>query len=135
MTPAKITEQTVGDGALTAADAGLMADGPIVVGQVELDVSGMTCASCVSRVQRALSREPGVAEATVNLVTGRATVDVVSGAVEPKRLAEVVERLGYGARALDGQRDDAGRGGRRARGRGGPRPVRLAAANRAGRCR
>ncbi|HEX3874027.1 MAG TPA: heavy metal translocating P-type ATPase [Solirubrobacteraceae bacterium] len=69
---------------------------------VELDVSGMTCASCVSRVQRALGREPGVAEAIVNLVTGRATVDVATGAVEPDRLVAVVERLGYGARAVGG---------------------------------
>jgi copper-transporting P-type ATPase V len=68
---------------------------------VELDVSGMTCASCVSRVQRALGREPGVSEAIVNLVTGRATVDVAGGAVEPQRLVEVVERVGYGARIVD----------------------------------
>jgi cation-transporting ATPase V len=68
---------------------------------VELEVSGMTCASCVSRVQRALGREPGVSDARVNLVTGRASVDVAAGAVELDRLVEIVERLGYRARAVD----------------------------------
>jgi cation-transporting ATPase V/Cu+-exporting ATPase len=84
-----------------AGDAGRPADTSATHEMVELDVSGMTCASCVSRVQRALGREPGVAEAIVNLVTGRATVDVAAGAVEPDRLVEIVERLGYGARAID----------------------------------
>ena len=83
-----------------AAD-GAAADTPAALELVELDVSGMTCASCVSRVQRALGREPGVAEAIVNLVTGRATVEVAGGAVEPERLVEVVQRLGYGARSVD----------------------------------
>jgi cation-transporting ATPase V len=68
--------------------------------RLELDVGGMTCASCVARVQRALLREAGVADATVNLVTGRATVELAAGAVEPQRLVEIVERLGYRARPV-----------------------------------
>jgi copper-transporting P-type ATPase V len=79
----------------------LAADPAVGRTTLELDVTGMTCASCVSRVQRALGREPGVAEAIVNLVTGRATVEVAAGAVEPSRLVEVVERIGYGARAVE----------------------------------
>ena len=39
-----------------------------------IDIRGMTCASCVRRVERALGALAGVAEATVNLVTERATV-------------------------------------------------------------
>jgi cation-transporting ATPase V len=70
--------------------------------RLELDVSGMTCASCVARVQRALGSEVGVTEAIVNLVTGRATIELAAGAVEPERLVEIVERLGYGARPVDG---------------------------------
>ena len=43
-------------------------------GVIALDVEGMTCASCVTRVERALRKLPGVAEASVNLATERATV-------------------------------------------------------------
>jgi len=104
--PARTTEKAElrgGDAPRDGAPAadGAAADTPAALELVELDVSGMTCASCVSRVQRALGREPGVAEAIVNLVTGRATVEVAGGAVEPERLVEVVQRLGYGARSVD----------------------------------
>ncbi len=67
----------------------------------ELDVTGMTCGSCSSRVQSALGREPGVLDAVVNLANGRATVEAKVGAVAPERLVEVVERLGYGAAPVD----------------------------------
>ena len=71
---------------------------------IELDVTGMSCGSCVARVQRALSAAPGVAEATVNFATGRATVDVGADATDAQQLVEAVERIGYGARPVD---DDA----------------------------
>jgi cation-transporting ATPase V/Cu+-exporting ATPase len=67
---------------------------------LELDITGMSCGSCAARVQRALSREPGVGEALVNYATGRATVAIASGepgALDVERLVEVVERAGYGA--------------------------------------
>jgi cation-transporting ATPase V/Cu+-exporting ATPase len=64
---------------------------------VELDVSGMTCGSCAARVQRALSREPGVTEALVNYATGRATVELEPGAADPGRLIAAVAKAGYGA--------------------------------------
>jgi len=64
-------------------------------GVYELDVSGMTCGSCSARVQGALSRAPGVSDAVVNLVTGRATVDAATDDVTSEQLVEVVERLGY----------------------------------------
>ena len=65
---------------------------------IELDVTGMSCGSCAARVQDALTAAPGVAEATVNFATGRATVDVASESVDGQRLVELVERLGYGAK-------------------------------------
>ena len=43
-------------------------------GMIDLEVQGMTCASCVNRVEKALRKVPGVAEASVNLATERATV-------------------------------------------------------------
>uniref|UniRef100_UPI00244570CE heavy-metal-associated domain-containing protein n=1 Tax=Burkholderia cepacia TaxID=292 RepID=UPI00244570CE len=45
------------------------------ISTVELDIDGMTCASCVSRVEKALAKVPGVTRASVNLATERATVD------------------------------------------------------------
>jgi cation-transporting ATPase V/Cu+-exporting ATPase len=64
---------------------------------MEFDVSGMTCGSCAARVQRTLSRQPGVSEALVNYATGRATVELESGAVDAEELAAAVQRIGYGA--------------------------------------
>ena len=62
----------------------------------ELDVEGMTCASCVRRVERALAKTPGVTEATVNYATERATV---AHAGDVADLVAAVERAGYAARA------------------------------------
>ncbi|HEY5196570.1 MAG TPA: heavy metal translocating P-type ATPase [Solirubrobacteraceae bacterium] len=78
------------------------ATAPVAV--YELDVTGMSCGSCASRLQVALGSEPGVADALVNLATGRARVDVAEGSVEPERLIEIVERLGYGARPVTAER-------------------------------
>ena len=64
---------------------------------VELDISGMTCGSCATRVQRTLSRQSGVSEALVNYATGRATVALESGAVDPELLMAAVRKAGYGA--------------------------------------
>jgi copper-transporting P-type ATPase V len=64
---------------------------------IEFDVSGMTCGSCAARVQRALSRQPGVSEALVNYATGRATVELEPGALDPDQLVVAVQHAGYGA--------------------------------------
>jgi Cu+-exporting ATPase len=61
-----------------------------------LDISGMTCASCSSRVEKALSKVPGVLEASVNLATERATVTLLQGGSAAALIA-AVERAGYGA--------------------------------------
>ncbi|MFN3595706.1 MAG: heavy metal translocating P-type ATPase [Rubricoccaceae bacterium] len=62
---------------------------------VELGIEGMTCAACVGRVERALARVPGVAEATVNLATERARVVGPAGALSREALAEAVRAAGY----------------------------------------
>ena len=64
---------------------------------IELDVTGMTCSSCAARVQRALSREPGVTEALVNYATGRATVELGPGTPDADRLVAAVQGAGYDA--------------------------------------
>jgi Cu+-exporting ATPase len=62
--------------------------------EVRLDITGMTCAACATRVERKLNRVPG-AVATVNLATETA---VVRGAVRLPDLVAAVEAAGYGAR-------------------------------------
>ncbi|MGC8521922.1 MAG: heavy metal translocating P-type ATPase [Steroidobacteraceae bacterium] len=62
----------------------------------ELAISGMTCATCALRVEKALRAVPGVLGATVNLATERATVHGL-GALVPSALIAAVERAGYEA--------------------------------------
>jgi Cu+-exporting ATPase len=63
---------------------------------IDLSIEGMTCASCVARVEKALASVPGVAEAAVNLANGRARVRL-SGEADPAALIAAVEDAGYAA--------------------------------------
>ncbi|MFM2187269.1 MAG: hypothetical protein RIR43_1841 [Pseudomonadota bacterium] len=62
-----------------------------------LDIEGMTCASCVRRVERALQRVPGVQACSVNLATNQATVSPEASRPPVSALIEAVERAGYHA--------------------------------------
>ena len=64
---------------------------------IVLDIRGMTCASCVGRVEKALNKVPGVAVATVNLATEQATAQVFKGAVTAAQLIAAVKQAGYEA--------------------------------------
>jgi len=64
-------------------------------------VERMTCAACASRVQRRLSKGPGVRAAAVNFGTERATVSFHPGSVDAAGIAAIVADAGYGARAVD----------------------------------
>ncbi len=64
---------------------------------ISFPVTGMTCAACQARVQRALSAEPGVIDASVNLVTKRAAVHYNPSSVSPQRLIDAVRATGYDA--------------------------------------
>ncbi len=61
-----------------------------------LQIEGMTCASCVGRVEKALLAVPGVKSASVNLATERA--ETIGIGIDPAALVAAVERAGYGAR-------------------------------------
>jgi Cu+-exporting ATPase len=74
---------------------------------LDLGIEGMTCASCVSRVERALKKVPGVQEATVNLATESARVRFAPGASTEAVLRRAVREAGYGVREHD-LMDDAG---------------------------
>ncbi|MFL5758887.1 MAG: heavy metal translocating P-type ATPase [Thermomicrobiales bacterium] len=69
--------------------------------EFELPITGMTCASCVRRVEKAIAKTPGVAAASVNLATEKATVRVLNGAVTRSDLAHAVEAAGYGVAEIE----------------------------------
>lgn len=62
---------------------------------IRLNIRGMTCASCVGRVEAALAKVPGVGSASVNLATERAEVRPI-GIVDRVALVHAVEKVGYG---------------------------------------
>ncbi len=74
-------------------------------GPVELVVSGMTCGSCATRVQKVLSRHQGVEDAAVNFATKRATVQLDPDRVEIKDLVAAVAKAGYGLAPVSGSSD------------------------------
>lgn len=68
---------------------------PVDLHRVTLDISGMTCASCATRIERRLNRVEGV-QASVNYATARASVHYPES-VSPEELIAVVCKTGYGA--------------------------------------
>ncbi|SDM15094.1 Cu+-exporting ATPase [Ensifer sp. YR511] len=69
---------------------------------VELTIEGMTCASCVARIEKALKTVPGVTEANVNLATERASVRITKGIATAAALEEAVRVAGYAAKRITG---------------------------------
>ena len=63
---------------------------------LELSIDGMTCASCVGRVERALAKVPGVKSVSVNLANERAHLELL-GQVDPQSLIAAVTKAGYNA--------------------------------------
>ncbi len=62
--------------------------------QIRLPIEGMTCSSCVARVEKALAKVPGVSRAEVNLATEMADVALAPGA-DPETLVAAVRKAGY----------------------------------------
>ncbi|MDQ6694240.1 MAG: heavy-metal-associated domain-containing protein, partial [Chloroflexota bacterium] len=63
-----------------------------------LPIEGMTCASCVRRVEKSLAKLPGVESALVNLATEKATVRFNPAQVKASELTAAVKKAGYGVR-------------------------------------
>ncbi len=80
---------------------------PVVSG-TSLNIEGMTCASCVRRVEKALLSQPGVVDASVNLATGRADVHYFPAGTDPAALAAAVMAAGYGASPVAGEGGEDG---------------------------
>jgi len=74
--------------------------------EIDLGIGGMTCASCVGRVERALRKQPGVIDAHVNLATETARVTAAAGdAALAARLKRAVRDAGYEPRAVEADDD------------------------------
>jgi Cu+-exporting ATPase len=109
-----VTQVAVNLATESATVSGLGAGAPALVGAVQqagyevptrtllLQIEGMSCASCVGRVEAALRAVPGVLKAEANLASERARVQAIDGVVSPGQLVEAVEAAGYGAHAQAG---------------------------------
>ena len=92
--------------ASTAVGAGAIASAVRKAGyeigarEIALQVEGMTCASCVGRVEKALLKVPGVTAASVNLATEKATVSALA-TVSFAMLAAAIDKAGYAARSTE----------------------------------
>ena len=74
--------------------------------RLELAIDGMTCASCVGRVERALAQQPEVLSVSVNLANEQARLEVVAG-LDPQPLLQAVSAAGYSASLVDAQQPAA----------------------------
>ncbi len=63
--------------------------------RLELDVEGMTCSACVTRLERALNKAPGVADASVNLALERCSLQFDPSATNFDDVAGVIRRTGF----------------------------------------
>ncbi|MCA9097873.1 MAG: cation-translocating P-type ATPase, partial [Planctomycetaceae bacterium] len=71
---------------------------------VRLEIHGMHCASCVSRVEKALESVPGVRSAVVQLTTQDATVRIDESFDDPHLLEQAVQSVGYEGRLIEQSR-------------------------------
>lgn len=80
---------------------------------VQLSIEGMTCASCVARVEKALLKVPGVTSAQVNLATETAEVKLASHDLDVSALTAAVAKAGYAARPIaeEKRQGEAAKGG------------------------
>ncbi|WP_434753126.1 heavy metal translocating P-type ATPase [Paenibacillus amylolyticus] len=68
-----------------------------VMESVDLDITGMTCAACSARIEKGLSRLPGVSQANVNLALETGHIEYAAGALKPSDITAKIKQLGYGA--------------------------------------
>ncbi|UJL46655.1 copper-translocating P-type ATPase [Virgibacillus sp. NKC19-16] len=69
----------------------------VLMEQTDLDVFGMTCAACSTRIEKVLNKQGGVKSANVNLTTETASVEYNPGLVDTKGIIDKIKKLGYDA--------------------------------------
>ncbi|OZU89120.1 copper-translocating P-type ATPase [Virgibacillus indicus] len=70
----------------------------VLMENTELDVFGMTCAACSTRIEKVLNKQEGVRSATVNLTTETATLEYNPGLIDTKAIIDKIKNLGYDAK-------------------------------------
>src|SRR5690625_2612365 len=70
----------------------------VLTEKTDLDVFGMTCAACSTRIEKVLNKQDGVKHATVNLTTESATIEYNPGLVDVKSLIDKIKNIGYDAK-------------------------------------
>ncbi|KAM5181761.1 copper-transporting ATPase 2 [Mantella aurantiaca] len=66
-----------------------------------LQITGMTCASCVSNIERNLKKKNGIVSVLVALIAGKAEVRYIEDLIDPSDIAQLIENLGFGAVVLE----------------------------------
>lgn len=64
---------------------------------VDLNITGMTCAACSARIEKGLSRLPGVSQANVNLALETGHIEYAAGSLKPSDITAKIKQMGYGA--------------------------------------
>lgn len=71
--------------------------------KISLTIQGMSCASCVGRVERALKKNPAIEQASVNLATEQASVSYDGNLINPEQIVQLVKEAGYEAKLHEEQ--------------------------------
>lgn len=80
--------------------------------KVQLDIIGMTCAACVTRVEKGLNKIDGVTNAAVNLASEKASVDFIPGKANTGQLIAAIKKAGYDAKVIGDANEDYERSAR-----------------------
>jgi Cu+-exporting ATPase len=73
---------------------------------ITLDIKGMTCASCVRRIEKVLHNDPGIIGVSVNLATERASVEFAPSLIGLEKIVELISRAGYEANLHQNDSED-----------------------------
>ncbi|MFB6469432.1 heavy metal translocating P-type ATPase [Cytobacillus sp. Hz8] len=68
--------------------------------KIKLNIFGMTCAACATRIEKGLNKVKGVTSASVNLATEKASIEFIPGATNVEQLIAAVKKAGYDAKVL-----------------------------------
>jgi Cu+-exporting ATPase len=79
----------------------------VPMSSLDFAIDGMTCASCSSRLERALGKVAGVEDASVNLATEKARITVRQGLVTPERLLEAITKAGFSGTVITSPAEQA----------------------------
>lgn len=72
----------------------------VVEEKVKLNIIGMTCAACATRIEKGLNKVDGVTNAAVNLATEKASVEFIPGKTNVDQLIAAVKKAGYDAKVI-----------------------------------